>query len=79
MGARPLQKRCKRDHDDWVTDKVSGYRRCKTCHTERNRRRRRSINSGLKESWADHTKTGDRGGREDTFSRTEILKARGYV
>ncbi len=74
------RERCDRGHSVWAVNPKTGYRYCQTCHTDRNRSRRRR-KSGLGIAWADESKDKlrDRGGRMDTFSRSEIMKARGYV
>ena len=94
MGARPVQKRCKRDHDDWRYDASKDSRYCHTCRLERNRsyrktnppnnRRRAARPEPKAPAWgmgADNKKmNSSRGsGLECTWNRTELLKARGYV
>lgn len=74
------QKVCKRNHDNWFWDN-RGQRRCQTCtneRRERDRRRRGTPERGGAKNWADHGRLGDRGGMDMTYSRSEILKARGY-
>jgi hypothetical protein len=79
MGER--HDRCQRDHDDWRFDSSKGTRYCHTCRTERNRRnrkpRQRKDRIPRIKPWASG-ESGDRGGRLDTYSWSEIMKARDY-
>jgi hypothetical protein len=59
------QAKCKRGHDDWIIDN-SGERRCRTCRGMGRR------NDGPV------ARLGN-GPREDAFSYSEIMRARGYI
>lgn len=69
--------KCSKGHSNWITY-PSGKRRCRTCHNDGNRRRRNGGVVGTV-AFGFGKNTGDRGGREETFSYSEIMKARGYV
>jgi len=73
------QKICKRGHDNWMTDN-RGERRCQTCVNEnKGHRRRREGTLARGSGWSDPERLGDRGPRDETFSYTEIMKARGLL
>ncbi len=73
------QEVCQFGHNNWRPDN-RGYRYCATCAVERKRKQRRRAgvvpNRG---AFSTQKNQGDRGPREDTFTRTELLKARGYA
>ena len=88
------QERCKRDHDDWWFDERKNSRYCHTCRLERNRRyrqtnppnNRRRVARPLSKTPAWGMGAGNKklsssrgSGHEQTWSRSEIMKARGYV
>ena len=62
---------CARGHSEWIIS-VDGKRRCQACRRENQRRRNKQRRTKT-------TREGNRGPCYDTFSYTEILKARGYV
>jgi hypothetical protein len=84
MVAKQRQERCQRDHDDWWFDASKGTRYCHTCRLERNRRYRGTERPETKApAWgmgAGNKKmnSGRGSGYECTWSRSEILKTRGY-
>ncbi len=65
---------CKRGHNDWkVTDPVRGWRRCMTCRRLQNRRGPvKSV------AWAQQQGRVTTDRFEDTFTRAELMKLRGY-
>lgn len=79
--ARPGERlaTCQNGHDDWRT-RPNGDRYCNTCHTDRNKKRRRHKRGAVvRPSMIDYGRVGDRGPRAETFTYTEIMEARGYV
>ncbi len=68
---------CVHGHDDWIV--TGGKRRCRLCERERDAKRRKKSGKTHGVAWGDYTRTGNRGPNFETFTRTEILKARGYA
>ena len=70
---------CQRGHVDWVWDN-RGDRRCRTCANERKRLRRRKMGIKAKYKPQPRKRFNDHGETEwDTYTYTELMKARGYV
>jgi hypothetical protein len=68
--------KCSKGHDDWRIEKDGG-RRCMTCRKIADLARKEK--NRKPKGWGTHGRMGDRGERIDTFSYSEIMKARGYV
>ena len=69
---------CAKGHNNWAINRTTGERRCRTCRNSYNKAHK-AVQQKIA-PWSDGKRnTGNRGGRLDTFSRTEIMKARGYA